>query len=157
MISIDIRALKPEIRGTTIHSSLNLNETKITLSALADTGCQSCLAGTNLLHKLNLKISNLIPVKTKMRSANNEGIRLLGAILLNISGSDEQGHTFFSNQMTYITDSTETFFLSRSACAVLGIISDKFPTIGEAFSENDETTSAVVLNPDVTAPSVAPC
>ena len=92
-----------------------------------------------------------------MRSANNEGIRLLGAILLNISGSDIHGRTYSSNQMTYITDSTDTFYMSRSACAVLGIISDKFPTIGEAFSETNETASAVDLNPEVTVPSVAPC
>ena len=69
-----------------------------------------------------------------MRSANNDSINLLGAILLNLSGSDSQGRTFSTNQMTYITNSTDTFFMSRNACTNLGIISETFPTIGEAFS-----------------------
>ena len=157
MIDLFVKALKPDIREVTIHSSVNLSKTKITISALADTGCQSCLAGTNLLHKLNLKVSDLIPVKTKMRSANNGGIRLLGAILLNLSGSDRQGRTFSSNQMTYITDCSDTFFMSRSACANLGIISERFPMIGEAFPEIEETASALNLTPGITTPSLASC
>ena len=51
------------------HTPLMTRSTTIT--AMADTGCQSCLAGTNLLSKLGLTSSNIIPVKTKMRSANN--------------------------------------------------------------------------------------
>ena len=84
-----------------------------TITAMADTGCQSCLAGTSLLRKLGLTPSNLFPVKTKMRSANNEGIRLLGAILLKLSGSDAKGRIFSTKQMTYITNCSDTFFLSR--------------------------------------------
>ena len=43
--------------------------------AIADTGCQSCLAGTNLLQALGHPISNLISVTTKMRSASGENIK----------------------------------------------------------------------------------
>ena len=157
MISLSIKALQPEIRGATIHSSSSLSKHQTTINALADTGCQSCLAGTNLLRKLNLKTSDLIPVKTKMKSASNEGIRILGALLLNLSGSDAQGRIFSSNQMTYITDSSDSFFLSRSACADLGIIPETFPTIGEAFTANGETTSALSHNPSVITPPAAPC
>ena len=82
------------------------------ITAIADTGCQSCLAGVGLLPKLGLTSSNLIPVRTKMRSANNEGIRLLGAILLNLSGDDAKGQMFSTKQMTFITDCSDTFFLS---------------------------------------------
>ena len=117
------------------------NTNTITVTALADTGCQSCLAGSNLLHKLGITSTDLIPVRTKMRSANNEGIKLLGAILLMLSGSDENGQIYSTNQMTYITDCTDTFFLSRGACVDLGIISDRFPTIGEAFAEALKTSA----------------
>ena len=131
----------------------------ITISALTDTGCQSCLAGINLLHKLGIKATDLIPVKTKMRSANNEGIRLLGAILLNLFASDAQGRMYSSNQMTYITDSTGTFFLSREACTDLGIISEKFPTIGEAVIQSvDSSAITSVESQSLTSNSViAPC
>ena len=159
MINLYVRALKANITGTSINSTQTLSKNKTAISALADTGCQSCLAGTNLLHKLNLTTSNLIPVKTKMRSANNEGINLLGAILLNLSGSDAQGRTFSSNQMTYITNCSDTFFLSRSACNNLGIISETFPTIGEAFLEAVDTSVNSTEDQQIAAtpPVIAPC
>ena len=130
-----------------------------TITAMADTGCQSCLAGTSLLRKLGLTPSNLFPVKTKMRSANNEGIRLLGAILLKLSGSDAKGRIFSTKQMTYITNCSDTFFLSRGACVDLGIISDRFPTIGEAFIETVDTSAIISVTPNTgTKPNVtAPC
>lgn len=129
-----------------------------TVIALADTGCQSCLAGSNLLSKLGATTSDLIPVRTKMRSASNEGIRLLGAILLKLSGSDENGHSTSTNQMTYITDCSETFFLSRGACVDLGIISDSFPTIGEAFT-GSMSSSAIesAITATKTTSNIAPC
>ena len=52
------------------------------IEGMADTGCQSCLVGTNILHKLGMSKSNLIPVSLKMQAANKSGIHLLGAILL---------------------------------------------------------------------------
>ena len=67
-----------------------------------------------------------------MRSADDADIKLVGAILLHLSGTDAFGRTFGSKQMTYIADRPSTFFLSRGACADLGIISETFPTIGEA-------------------------
>ena len=135
LIMTDLSALT--LGSAPIHGNTNT----ITVTALADTGCQSCLAGSNLLHKLGITSTDLIPVRTKMRSANNEGIKLLGAILLMLSGSDENGQIYSTNQMTYITDCTDTFFLSRGACVDLGIISDRFPTIGEAFAEALKTSA----------------
>ena len=157
MVSIVVKALRPKFNGNAIISSYPMNNSKILVDALADTGCQSCLSGQLILNKLNLKTSDLIPVRTKMRSANNGSINLLGAILLNISGSDIQGRTFSSNQMTYITDSTDTFFLSRNTCSNLGIISEDFPTIGEAFMDMEKFgTSALKHTADLET-SIASC
>ena len=44
------------------------------IMVIADTGCQSCLAGVNLLHTLGHNLSDLIPVTTKMHSASGEDI-----------------------------------------------------------------------------------
>ena len=85
---------------------------------------------------------------------NNEGIRWLGAILLKLSGSDEKGHTFSTNQMTYITDCSDTFFLSRGACVDLGIISEKFPTIGEAFLAEVDTSTISSMTTHTRKPSL---
>ena len=129
----------------------------ITVTALADTGCQSCLAGSNLLRQLGLTKSDLLPVKTKMRAASNDGINLLGAILLKISGPDAFGRLLITNQMTYISDCTDNFFLCKEACADLGLISSKFPTIGDNLHIK-ETKSASIekTNPETKAPCGCP-
>ena len=54
--------------------------------AIADTGCQSCLAGVDILHKLGHTLSDIIPVTTKMSSAS-------GATFIRLSGSDSHGRT----------------------------------------------------------------
>ena len=114
--------------------------------AIADTGCQSCLAGTNLLQALGHSISNLISVTTKMRSASGENIELLGATPICLSGTDTQGRKFSTRQMVYITDRSGPFFLSRAACTDLGIISDHFPKIGEAITLPTDTSAASSQN-----------
>ena len=114
-----------------------------TISAIADTGCQSCLAGKNNLPKLGLKAADLIPVTTKMRSAGNDSITILGAIFLRISGTDTHGMVLTTHQMTYVSNHTSGFFLNRGACADLGIISVNFPTIGEAFHSTNSVAAAV--------------
>ena len=131
----------------------------IAIKVIADTACQSCMAGSNLLKKLNIKPTELIPVTTKMRSASNMDIKLLGALLLHITGTDLNGMNHSTRQMTYFTDHTVNFYLSRSACADLGIISQNFPTIGD--TTETEATQAVLSSPltqsQPTSSKLAPC
>ena len=65
----------------------------VRLSAMADTGCQSCLASTTVLRRLGLNQKDLIPVTTSMHAANNSGIKILGAIILRFSGTSQSGQT----------------------------------------------------------------
>ena len=99
--------------------------------AMADTGCQSCLAGIKVINKLGLYEQNLIPVTMKMHAANNNGISILGAIILHFTGKNRHGDEFKTQQMTYVTNSSDKLFLSREACADLGIISKNFPMVNE--------------------------
>lgn len=118
----------------------------VSVPAMADTGCQSCLTGLNVIHRLGLRESDLIPVTMRMHTANNDGIKILGAILLRISSTDSTGHTIKSRQMTYVTDSSDKLFLSREACVALGIISGHFPQVHvtadlNAADVHDKTTA----------------
>ena len=61
------------------------------LTAMADIGCQSCLAGMKVLHRLGLHESDLIPVTLRMHAANNNGIKILGAAILRFSGRSNSG------------------------------------------------------------------
>ena len=60
-------------------------------AVIADTGCQSCHAGIKVIHRPNLKRSDLIPVTMKMHAANNKHINILGAVILHFTGKDPNG------------------------------------------------------------------
>ena len=100
-------------------------QAECSIEGMADTGCQSCLVGTNILHKLGMSKSNLIPVSQKMQAANKSGIHLLGAILLEFTLT---GSTATTKQMVYVTPNVTRLFLSREACSDLGIIPPQFPS-----------------------------
>ena len=103
----------------------------ITYSALADTGCQSSLTGIYMIKQMGLTDRDLIPVDMTMRSADNKTIPILGAIPLTITARGKHNH-YSTRQLTYVTDKTDKFFLSREACTDLGIISPSFPTAGNS-------------------------
>ena len=125
-----------------------------TLPGMADTGCQSCLAGIVVINRLGLRESDLIPVKMKMNAANEDGITIIGATFLHISGTNKKtGETLITRQMTYVTDSSDKLFLSREACEALGIISKSFPEIGECST----STQAPEYQNGASAPEIASC
>lgn len=110
----------------------NVGNRTTNIDCIADTGCQSCLGGLYIVKQLGLSKSDLLPVNMSMRAANSVSINILGAIVIRISGYNDK--SCITKQIVYITDATNKFFLSREACLALGIISDKFPSIGEYSS-----------------------
>lgn len=98
--------------GVTLHS----RPKPATMHIMADTGCQSCLAGVKIIYKLGLKHSDLIPVTMKMEAANKKGINILGAAVLRLSGRDTKNNHIETRQLTYITDSSDKFYISKEAC-----------------------------------------
>ena len=101
---------------------LNSKTASAFLPVMADTGCQSNLAGIEIMAKLKLKSSDLIPVRTKMHAANKKPINILGAAILRFTGHTNSGDEVESRQITYITDSTDKIFLSKEACIDFGMI-----------------------------------
>ena len=71
------------------------------VSGMADTGCQSCLAGTGFLQCLGLSKGDLIPVTMKMHAANSEGIKIFGAIIARFSAKTVSGETLH-NKADYL-------------------------------------------------------
>ena len=128
--------------------------------AIADTGCQSSLAGLNLLKELNLQPHHLIPVTMQMNAANNLGIKILGALLLKITAKSPDGQTGESHQMVYFSDVTHKLYLSKKACIDLGLIPPTFPTVGEAHEPKEDqqasTDNTDTINRDTTAPCGCP-
>lgn len=136
----------------TLGFTLNTPSKSISQPAMADTGCQSCLAGIVVLYRLGLTASDLVPVTMKMHTADNKNINILGATILHITAKDTDGRIFETKQMTYITDCSEKFFLSRGACVDLHIIPKDFPKVGETTDHCDAT-----LHDTAPSGSTAPC
>ena len=141
---------------TDLRYQLSSTPTSATLPAMSDTGCQSCLAGIKVLTRLSISTADLIPVSMKMHAANNNAINIIGAVVLRFYGESVSGDCLETRQLTYVTDSSDRLFLSREACVALGMISPKFPRIGEALSVQDSTSAVSGLNPGVPL-DVAPC
>ena len=100
---------------------------------MADTGCQSCLASIKVIRRLGLRESDLIPVTMQMHAVNNNGIKILCAVILRFSGKSPSGQTFESRQIVYVTSDSDKLFLSRETCMALGMITKNFPTVGETL------------------------
>ena len=91
----------------------------------------SSMAGLNTIAKLGLSRQSILPVTTQMKSADSSNITLLGAIFIELSGKSPSGGVITTKQMVYISPNTEAFYLSRKGCEDLGLISNRFPTIGD--------------------------
>ena len=131
---------------------LTIKGTQKRIQAVADTGCQSCLAGYNFARQLGFNKSLLIPVNLKMSAANKSNINVLGAVIVRFSGQNKRGKTVESRQLVYITDSTDKVYLSREACVDLGLIQQDFPllggnTVNQGNVVNEQAVHALAKNP----------
>ena len=122
--------------------TLRIPQKQSPVSAMADTGCQSCLAGLKIVKKLGLSTKDL---NLKMHAADNHDIR---ATILRLSGRNGKGEVKSTRQMVYVTSKTDKLFLSREACTDLRIIPHKFPTMDEAEGTNpDNSIGATAVSP----------
>jgi hypothetical protein len=120
------------------------------ITAIADTGCQSCLIGLKLVYRLGLRKSDLLTVQHKMNAVNRNSINIIGAVLLRLSGYDKGGYPMETAQICYVTPDTGNMYLSREACVGLGLISPTFPAVGEVRDARDARpdTAAPVYHPE---------
>lgn len=63
----------------------------ITFEINTDTGCQSCLAGSNITKKLGISAKDLLPMNQRMHAANNDDINILGAAILQLTATSAKG------------------------------------------------------------------
>ena len=80
--------------------TLRRERRNIATRALADTGCQSCLAGPTLMRGLDLRAQDLIPASLTMSSASGNPMPIMGAALTRIRAGDTDKET---RQMVYFS------------------------------------------------------
>ena len=122
---------------------------------MADTGCQSCLASIQVIRRLGLSERDLIPVTMQMHAVNNNGINIMGAVILRFSGRSPSGATLESRQLVYVTSDSDKLFLSRETCTALGMITKNFPTVGETIHACSTTEPDTACNVTETPPQTA--
>ena len=137
--------IEPDIEG---YEELRLDKKpppkhKITSTkALVDTGAQMVVMGLKTVYAMGLGKKNIMPVGMTIKAANTGGLRLLGGILVRITGQGLDGVERITRQLAYVAEEVDRVFLSKKACEELGIISRNFPIIGAYAIERDETLEA---------------
>ncbi|RUS74671.1 hypothetical protein EGW08_017577 [Elysia chlorotica] len=148
-VNVTIQAVPSDAQSLGFTPTVSRATPSILFSAMADTGCQSCLAGLKLLSRMGLGQRDLLPVNMKMTAANSGAIDIIGALPLRISGTSPTNTKLETFQMVYFTSATDKLFLSKQACIALGMISPSFPTIGETNTLHS-TDSEINPNTPVT-------
>ena len=129
---------------------------EIITECVADSGAQTELLSLKIFHRMGLKKSDLIPVKKKMKAANNEEIKLLGATFLRIGSPDMNGTWQETKAMCYVTDSTDRFYLSKASMMNLGMLPPEFPAVGAAATLKPERNK-VCLSENTSTLGVTSC
>jgi len=86
----------------------HISNKTVQVEALADTGCQTCTAGTDLLKQLKIDASVLVPSCHRIVGITDTSLDLLGALMLEIH---------FLNQVTY-----QMVHISNNTCGLMAIL-----------------------------------
>lgn len=156
-LPVSIKIVNEDYQQLGLSPIVNVNENAISIQAMADTGSMNCLAGYKYIQRLGLNKKDLIPVSMLMNAANHKSIKILGGVLLSIHGKDQDDNHRETRQLTYITSDSDKFYLSESACIDLGIISRKFPTIGEADDVDANTAATTSVDTDISSDCLEEC
>ena len=92
---------------------------------LADTGASICLGGKQFMRSLGLQETDLTPCDMSVCGANNENIKVIGAVLVELGIRESPA---VSKQIVYMCDGVAGALLSLEACIDLGLVHENFPS-----------------------------
>ena len=88
----------------------------------ADTGCQTCTAGADVIRQL-CPDEYLVPTRHRIVGITDASLHIIGMALLQITG--ESGKQ--TRQVVYVSENISGLYLSESALKELGVIDKDFP------------------------------
>ena len=106
--------------------------TNTDVTAIADSGCQTCTAGPELLNQLKCPYAYLVKTKHRIVGITHSPLNIMGTLFLKITKGE---HT--SNQMVYISKNCQGFYLSQTAMKDLHIVDKLFPHSISAATESN--------------------
>ena len=89
---------------------------------IADTGCQTCTAGVDIIRQL-CPDAYLVPTRHRIVGITDSSLRIVGMALLHITS--ESGRQ--TRQVVYVSENINGLYLSESALKDLGVIDVNFP------------------------------
>ena len=135
-LKLSIAASDYKVIGRMCH-----NVNPVTISAMADTGAQSCLWSMDAFLAAGFLLSDLIPVKIDLVAANKSPIRIEGAIVARLSADGANGITHSCATMVYVSRQAKGMYISMENMMDLAIIPRNFPNVGAETQSTPFTTS----------------
>ena len=128
-------AVKVEIMGNSLKalgskSPVILQKTA-KLPVYADSCCQTCTAGPDLIATLGCPESALAPTSHSINGITDSKVRILGTLPLKISVNNRT-----TRQLVHISENVSGTFLSQKALIDLGLIPSNFPQTSDMSQTN---------------------
>lgn len=92
------------------------------VTAIADSGCQTCTAGLDFLPLMGCTASDVIPTNHRIVGITNSPLGIIGVLFATLNLGTRKSH-----QMIYISRNCHGLYLSQTAMKDLAIIDDSFP------------------------------
>ena len=88
----------------------------------ADSGCQTCTAGSDILKRLDVKTNELLNTKHNILGITDSSLNVIGALTVEIKFRGA-----ISRQLLYIASNIQGVYLSETALKDLGVLPQDFP------------------------------
>ena len=99
----------------------------IDITAFTDTCAQTCIAGVEVLQKLNFKEENLIPSSHIIKGVTGKQVDIMGVLLAVMSYSGKSSHAAI-----YVCKNISGFFISPKVQKEIGILPSTYPDVQQA-------------------------
>ena len=99
------------------------------ITAIADTGAQSCLWSMSGFVAAGFSVDDLLSVSVNLRAANKTRIEITGAVILGPRESSSANDRRSCTTMVYVSQAAHGFYLSYEVMVDIGIVPVDFPSI----------------------------
>ena len=112
---------------------------QISVPAAIDSGAMAITVPPKTAYDLGLRRADLIPCKTRMKSAGGTDLGTIGAFVACLEATTKEGKVVRSKQLAYVCQKVQSFYLSKTAMQDLGIVPRKLePTVSVCEEADDD-------------------
>lgn len=122
------------------------------VTAIADSGCQTCTAGMDFLNLMNCTTKDVIATNHRIVGITNSPLGIIGVLFATLHLGKKKSH-----QMIYISQNCRGLYLSQTAMKDLAIVENSFPLQSSNCSiETKEECNCPVRTPTPDRPAIIP-